>query len=213
MSLSGEDRRYFRNLVILEQSSDESAKKEAFQKLRTIAGEENVDVLDSNQYDYYEQWYNGVLRELLTQRNDHDDHEALGKALQPAVSASKVRNSLEVLERNNLIIRNERGLYEQTHRRISTGNEVVSLAVRELHRQMADLGKQSIDTVSREQRDISGLTIGVSAEGVDRIRAEIEAFRRKIAGIVAEDKEEDRVYRLNLQLFPLTKLPKEGNHG
>jgi hypothetical protein len=37
----------------------------------------------------------------------------------------------------------------------------------------------------------------------------LDECRRKIVAIAAEDKDIDQVYRLNLQLFPLTRKAKE----
>ena len=38
---------------------------------------------------------------------------------------------------------------------------------------------------------------------------ELDDFRHKVISIVSEDKNIEQVYRLNLQLFPLTKNVKE----
>ena len=54
--------------------------------------------------------------------------------------------------------------------------------------------------------------MGVSKNTYDRIVGMIDEFRRKIIAIAAEDKDIDQVYRLNLQLFPLTKSIKENNN-
>lgn len=82
------------------------------------------------------------------------------------------------------------------------------MAIREMHRQMGDLAVKSLDQVSMDERDVSGMTIGISKEGFFRIKNEIADFRRRIAAIVMEDDDDDRIYRLNLQLFPLTKPVK-----
>jgi hypothetical protein len=37
----------------------------------------------------------------------------------------------------------------------------------------------------------------------------LDEFRRKIIAVAAEEKNVEQVYRLNLQLFPLTKNVKE----
>ena len=75
---------------------------------------------------------------------------------------------------------------------------------------MGELAVRSLDEVPVNERDVSGLTIGVSEDAYYRITKEIEDFRRRIASIVMQDTDEDRVYRLNVQLFPLTKKIKKG---
>ena len=113
---------------------------------------------------------------------------------------------MKLLEKNGFLNKDEQGHYSQTNRSITTGNlDVASLAIREMHRQMGELGVQSLDQVPVKERDISGLTIGISEMAYEKITKEIAEFRRRISSIVMEDSGEERVYRLNVQLFPLSE--------
>ena len=47
--------------------------------------------------------------------------------------------------------------------------------------------------------------MGLDKEAYERLATELDAFRKKVADIVSNVKNYDRVYRLNLQLFPLSK--------
>ena len=64
----------------------------------------------------------------------------------------------------------------------------------------------------KDERNFSGVTMGVSKETYDRIVNLLDEFRSKIIAIAAEDKNIEQVYRLNLQLFPLTKNIKENKN-
>ena len=125
-----------------------------------------------------------------------------------------MKNSLKLLEKNGMLEKDEQGHYRQGNRSITTGNlDVTSLAIREMHRQMGELAVQSLDQVPVNERDVSGLTIGISENAFEKITKEIAEFRRRISAIVMDDSGEERVYRLNVQLFPLTNtLPKEESH-
>jgi len=46
--------------------------------------------------------------------------------------------------------------------------------------------------------------MGLSAEDYEKIVQKIKAFRKEIAEIALKSRATERVYRLNLQLFPLT---------
>jgi uncharacterized protein (TIGR02147 family) len=55
------------------------------------------------------------------------------------------------------------------------------------------------------QREIGGLTLGLSRECYDRIKERIRLFKEEILGMVVEDKRgADLVGQLNIQLFPLS---------
>ncbi len=51
--------------------------------------------------------------------------------------------------------------------------------------------------------------MGLSRESYSKIENLLDEIRRKIIAIAAEEKNVEQVYRLNLQLFPLTKNVKE----
>ena len=203
IGLTGRELLYFRALVCFNQAKDSSVKKRAFAELREIGEKSAVAILDADQYDYYQSWHHGALRELAPAL-PHATPEVLGEALLPPLSHSKVRKSLELLERIGLLEKQENG-YRQTSQSISTGSEATSLSVRDLHRQMAGLAIESLETVPKQERDISGLTLGLSAEAYERIVREMAEFRRRLVAIATEDQKVERVYRVNLQLFPLSQ--------
>jgi uncharacterized protein (TIGR02147 family) len=76
---------------------------------------------------------------------------------------------------------------------------------------MSQLAANSLDLPTTE-RNITGVTMGISDETYDRIVHELETFRQKIISIAVADKNINQVYRLNLQFFPLTRKVKEVPH-
>ena len=55
------------------------------------------------------------------------------------------------------------------------------------------------------ERDMSGVTMGITRQAYERIRKEIADFRRRVVAIASEDDKTEQVYRLNLQFFPLSE--------
>lgn len=203
--LASTDAEYFRILVAMNQSKDAEQKKTLFKELRSIAKANKVKIVGEDQYDYYESWISPVLREALPHMAKSKASE-VADALTFKSSAAEIRKSIQVLLNAGLLSQNADGSFAQTDQKISTGNlEMPSLAVRDMHRQMGELAVRALDTIPVEERDISGLTLGVPESVLPRLRAEIADFRRRISNIVTESPETDRVYRLNVQLFPLTK--------
>jgi uncharacterized protein (TIGR02147 family) len=213
MGLVGVDLQYFRQLVAFNQEKSSSTKKKIYAEMRSLANENAFALVGEDQYDYYGSWLNPVLREMAPRLNGATPAQMAGELVFDSDTA-KVKSSLKLLEKNGFLEKDEQGHYTQTKRSITTGNiDVTSLAIREMHRQMGELGVQSLDQVPVKERDVSGLTIGISEEAYEKIIKEIAEFRRRVSSIVLEDSGEERVYRLNVQLFPLTKtLPKEDGH-
>ena len=212
IGLTGSDLLYFRFLVQMNQEKNAAKKKELFKNLREIAKANQVKIVGEEQYDYYESWLSPVLREALPQIQENKISQIANK-LTFESSTKEIRKAIRVLTDAGFL-REENGHFTQTDRRLSTGNlEMPSLAIRDMHRQMGELAVQSLDKVPVAERDISGLTFGIPEKSFDRIRAEIAEFRRRIANIAAETNETDRVYRLNVQFFPLTQKLNDNVEG
>lgn len=205
IGLVGVDLQYFRLLVSFNQEKDSAAKKQAFAEMRKLAKDNETAVVGEDQYDYYESWLNPVIREVAPLMNGATPAKMAEQVLFDADTA-KVKKSLKLLQKTGLLEKGEQGEFKQGNKSITTGSlEVASLAIREMHRQMGELAVQSLDQVPVDERDISGLTIGISEDAFAKIAKEIADFRRRVSSIVMEDSGNERVYRLNVQLFPLTK--------
>lgn len=205
MGLVGVELQYFRLLVSFNQEKNPEKQKAVFAELRQLAKENSVAVVGEEQYDYYENWLNPVVRELAPNMKAPTAAKIASQCVFDADTA-KVKKSLKLLEKNGFLQKESDGNFTQPRKAISTGSiEVASLAVREMHRQMGELAVKSLDVVPMDERDISGLTMGISREAYDKVVQEIADFRRRIRAIVMESSGEERVYRLNMQLFPLTK--------
>ena len=209
MGLAGVDLQYFRLLVDFNQEKDSVTKKAGFKEMRTLAKENSMALVGEDQFDYYESWVNAVVRELVPQMRGATPSQ-IADRLAFETQTAEVKKALALLQKVGLLKKSGDG-YEQAAKSITTGNlEVASLSVREMHRQMGELAVRALDEIPVKERDISGLTLGISENAFYRITKEIADFRRRITSIVLEDSGETKVYRLNLQLFPLTKEFKGG---
>lgn len=205
LGLSGIDLQYFRLLVNFDQEKDSVAKREVYKELRKLAKDNSLTLVGEDQYDYYDSWLNPVLREIAPKMKGATPAKLANLCVFDA-DTKKVKKSLETLQDTGLLEKDENGNYIQVSKSLTTGHlDVASMAIREMHRQMGELAVEALDKVPFKERDISGMTMGISATAYDRIQKELADFRRRIAAIVMEDEGAERVYRMNLQLFPLTK--------
>ena len=122
--------------------------------------------------------------------------------------------TLDFLVRAKLLKKDRSGNYRQTDKSISMGSvDAVPVAARDMQRQMGEFAVKALD-LPLSERDMSGLTLGLTRRAYERIRKELADCRRRIVAIAAEDDETEQVYRLNLQLFPMSeRLDKEKKCG
>ena len=206
MGLAGFEMDYFRAMVKFGQAEVESKKVAAYEEMLSIAKVYKVRVLEGDLFEFYDTWRNPVLRELAPLMPGATPGE-LAKMCYPEVSAQEVQESLTFLTKAGLLKKTE-GKLVQTETSVKGSNDATRLAMRGMHRMMSQLATPALE-LPVEERNFSGVTMGLSRESYSKIENLLDEFRRKIIAVAAEEKNVEQVYRLNLQLFPLTKNVKE----
>lgn len=208
MGLVGYEVDYFEAMVNFVNAQKDDVKKEYLDKMISISVANKVRVIDEDAFEYYESWKNPVVRELAPMMPGAMPGD-IAKACAQDVSAPEVRKSLNFLEKAGFLKQIEENVYEQTDKAVVGSKEALPLAIRMMHREMGRLGVESIDQFNAEERNVTGVTLGVNREGYEEIVKELDACRKKIISIAAKCGKLDQVYRLNLQFFPLSRKVKE----
>ena len=204
MGYTGAEYDYFVNLVEFGNAKDDKKKSVIFNEMTRIASEQRVRVLNAETFAYYDSAVNSIVRELAPLMPGALPNE-ITKKIKHTFSAQHVRESLAFLVKANLLRETGVNSYEQTDKAITGSGEAIPLAIRSMNRQMIDLAREALDKVGTDERNISGVTMGIDAETYKQIVQELTACRKKIIAIANKCQDIDRVYRLNLQLFPLTE--------
>ena len=208
MGLVGYEIEYFEAMVNFVNAQKDDIKKIYFDKMMAISAANQVRVIDKDAFEYYDSWKNQVVRELAPMMPGAMPGE-IAKVCTQEISALEVRKSLAFLERAGFLKQVRENVYEQTDKAVVGSKEGLTLAIRSMHREMGRLGVESIDQFGPENRNVTGVTLGVNREGYEEIVKELDACRKKIISIAAKCGTLDQVCRLNLQFFPLTQ--KVGN--
>jgi uncharacterized protein (TIGR02147 family) len=211
LGLSELDANYFRTLVHFNQTDNEQEKSLIFEQLRGLRRKVKQQFVPKNLYQYYSTWYYPALRELACIIDWKDDAAFLADLLEPSITETETREALEYLIDNGFIRKNMSGRYEQSDPAITTGSEVISDAVRKFNETLAHKGAESVQNFPPTERDVRAVVAGISRKSYLLIKEEIRDFISRTIRIVDDDTEADRVYSLNVQLFPLSKRPPNGD--
>ena len=212
LSLKGKERLYFLKLVKFSRCKDPQEGSEAFSALWDIKAETLPTQLDRQLLTFYEEWYHGAVLELLRAKDAQDDPEWIAKSLIPRITPLKAKKSLALLEALKFIVFDEqRGRLYPSQEVISTGPEVLGMAILGYHQQMLDLAKEALVKIPPEQRDITSVTVTVGDEMKERIKYEIMQLRKKIVALSLENPGDDVTIQVNFQLFPLARPFKGGD--
>jgi uncharacterized protein (TIGR02147 family) len=195
---------YFELLVNFDQAEDHNRKRYYFERMLTMR-KSTVHELSADQYRYFDHWYNVAIRELLNYYPFKGDFAELARMLNPPITAKEAKKAVALLEKLELIRKNENGIYEVTEKTVTTVPNVPLLAIHNFQLAAMDLGKEAIDRFPRDERSISTLTISTSKQTFKAIEEKLAAFRREVLELVKSDPYLiERVYQFNFQIFPMT---------
>ena len=211
LHLSEKESDYFETLVAFNQAPNPAEKEHFFSRLRTLVPESRIDRLREDQFEYFSQWYHCVIRSLLPVMDFKDDFEKIGKFLNPQITSGQAKKSVHLLLRLGLLNRHPDGTYGVSNIAISTGDEVKSVALTQFHKNMIDLGKRAVDICVSDRRDTSGVTMSLSEKGIKKIKTAASEFRKQCMNIAAQDSNEDGVYQVSVNFFPLSKQRKKAS--
>lgn len=196
---------YFKYLVLFDQAKTGKEKQEHYAVLRSMENIKSEKALNAAQYDYFSTWYNVVIRELVTLFDFKDNFKLLASMILPQIKTHEAKASVELLLKLGLIQKRADGTYVQADTAITVESGVASLAIRQLNKVMAMHAVDAIENFVKTERTIFGVTVGISHEMYDVINAEIASFKDRIVTLVSRDKKCERVYQLNMQLFPMSQ--------
>ena len=204
MGLVGFEYDYFILMVSYAHAKSDTAKRAAFEERCALAQAHKIRVLGKEEFDYFKSWKNSVIRELAPHMPGAKPLE-MARACKQKITATEVSETLDFLVKAKLLKKDRNGNYVQTDKAITMGDmDVVPVAARDLQRQMGELAVQSLN-LPLSERIMSGYTLGLTDRAYERIKKEMKDFYRRVVAIATEEDEADRVYRLNLQLFPMSE--------
>lgn len=212
MGLVGAEYDYFLQLVRFGQAKKDAEKEDAYAEMINIVSSHQVRVLEGESISFYESWKYPVLRELAPMMPGAKPSD-LSKACRGAFSAEEVRNALAFLTRAKFLRKTASDVYEQEDRSLQASVAAIPTQVRAMHKEMANFAKDAIEKYPVSERNFSGATIGIDEEDYAKIVEELDACRKRIISIATAKKGGNRVYRVNLQLFPLTEKILKGESG
>ena len=209
--LSRREIQYLSLLAGLHQAGNDTDRKYYLDQLRMYPQYNRNTSEGKLRFEFYQQWYLPALREVVALESFREDPAWIARRLTPRITAKQARLGIKQLLELGFLVRDEYGCLHQSKPIIGTpenrqdNDPVATLAVREFHRTMIDLAKESIDNQPQDRRFVVGTTMAVSNNQVARIRDAMKAFNQEINCIIAENEPIETVARINMQLFHLVQ--------
>ena len=158
--------------------------------------------MSDDQLSIFSQWYYVYIRDLLCYFHFKDDYKALAGMLDPPIKPEEAEAAIIDLERLGFISRDSDGYYRPRDRLVTTGDEAHSVQLANFQLATMDMAKRSLEKHPAEKRDISFVSLTLSAESFAQVKSEVQAFRKRLLLMAKDEQKADRVYQCNIQFFP-----------
>ncbi|MGZ3773396.1 MAG: TIGR02147 family protein [Pseudobdellovibrionaceae bacterium] len=164
----------------------------------------DYEELGTKEFNIMEQWYNIAILDLSTCTDFKDDPRWIAKRL--SITPVQTLLKAEALQLKN-------GRYEKTNKKLRVPTNKALPAIRQFHRSMIQKGLWTMenqqDAESYKQRLITGITMAINPENLERAKERLMAAIHEASEILTEGPCTE-VYQINLQLFGLT-VPVKNN--
>jgi len=203
---NSEEKRYFENLVYFNKARTTNQAERFLEELYRIR-RVRYNPLQKDRQEYFSRWYYVALRNVLDFFPFQGDYKELAKQLDPPISEIQARKGVKLLERLGLIEQQQDNTWIVLDDHLHSGDSWEGQIIRQFQEQTLKLAQKSLKEHPRDYRDISTMTMNISAGNLRDIRDLIRDFQASVARLVEDTPESDRVYQFNMQLFPLTRIP------
>jgi uncharacterized protein (TIGR02147 family) len=204
LKLSPAQAEYFEILVRYDQAGSMEEKNQHFRKLIAIKGVK-PELVGKERFEFYSEWYHAVIRESLFIHPFQGDYAQLAKSLYPSISAAEARKSIRLLERLGFIEKGPGGSYHPLPSALKKDPAFKTMHLHNFLKANIRLGAESLETVAKEERDISAMTLCLSQSGFAKAKEEIRSLRHRLLSLTEEDTGAERVYQCNFHVFPVTR--------
>jgi len=210
MHLDREQSVEFCRLVHYGQAQDPMVRQSFLRQLIDMRIEKQVATgeIDKVSLEKVPNWVVWVVFAMSDQKGVDFKSKTLEKLFYGRISQRIIEKALASLYESGLLKHDpETGEIRKTRELIESPENVPVALIRKLQAEFCYLGMEALYQVPPEEREMSSLTLALTEEEFDRIRFDIRKFRKRIQAETRsnrEDSKADRIYQLNVQLFPIT---------
>lgn len=200
----------FRLLVSFNQSTDPNERNMLLKDLSEMRVERQLKAgeIDRKAWEKLPSWVAWVLYALLDQAGVEFKIESLREILRGKAKADEIETALKSLVESGQILFDETsGKYSKSKNRVENPEEIPVALIRKLQAQLMLLGLESLYQDSPTEREFGTLTLALTQGEFEELRFKLRQMRKQVHKDISIQRmgtPGERVYQLNLQLFPVT---------
>lgn len=185
-NLNDAEAQFFRALVNYNQAVDDPKERELhFEQLISL-NQTPKSIISSEEYAYYKEWYNSVVRAVLNvvDFRKNGDYLKFSRQIFPPLTKTQARDSVNLLLELGLIKENDQGFLKPTEKVISTGAYAKDEMIKQFQIKTLEIARDAILKNQRQSQRVITKTLSISEEGYNRVLKNIEKCNSEINSIV-----------------------------
>lgn len=214
MNLTKDHSDQFRMLVLFNQSMEPSERNLLLKGLSDLRLRQQVKSgeIDKKTAARLPSWVAWVLYALLDQEGVNFKVESLREVLRGKAKADEIDAALQSLIASGEIAVDEKtGRFVKSLKRMETPEDIPVALIRKLQAQLMLLGLESLYQDSPTEREFGTLTVALTQNEFEELRFKLRQMRKQVHKDISINRMSspgERVYQMNLQLFPVTDKAK-----
>lgn len=206
----------FRLLVVFNQSEDPADRNYALKQLSEYRVDQKLKQgeLDRKVFEKVPNWIGWIIYALVDQEGVTFETSQLKDLLRGKASESEINDALENLVRTGELVRDPLTQKIAKGKPTEAPEEIPSALVRKLQMQLMYLGLESLYQDKATEREFGSLTLSLTEKEFEEIKFKLRQMRKSLHkenAIARMSAKGERVYQLNLQLFPVSNAAKKFN--
>jgi uncharacterized protein (TIGR02147 family) len=160
--------------------------------------------LSAEQFKIAAEWEHFAVLSLLKCDAARSDVAWIANRLR--LTENRARQVVErLLDLGLVTLDSATGKLTRSKKSYRTSDDVASIAMKKHHHQTLELAKESIDRDAVSERDLTTTTMAIDPRKLSTAKELIRKFHDDLSDLL-ESGRQTEVYRLSVQLFPLSKL-------
>lgn len=215
MHLSKEDTTDFKLLVLYNQASEPAERNMLLKELadHRVGLKLKSGEIDRKTWEKIPSWITWILYAMIDQTGVKFNATELRELLRKKASTDEIQAALNALvETGEATLDMESGTLTKNRSLIESADDIPVALVRKLQAQLMYLGMESLFQDSPTEREFGTATLSLTQAEFDELKFKLRQMRKSVQkdnSVRRANSKGERVYQLNLQLFPVTNRSKE----
>lgn len=210
LGLNKEATEDFELLVAYGQATDPADRNMYLKKLSELRVQVKLKSgeIDQKTWDKIPNWAAWVIYAMVDQENVKYDRKSLKELLRGKASEDEIEQALQSLFNSGELVQDpETGEVKKARALIESAEDVPVALVRKLQAELMYLGLESLYQDAATEREFGTLTLSLTKQEFEEIKFKLRQLRKQINKdntIARMGSKGEKVYQLNIQLFPVT---------